>query len=265
MDAKTYIPLSLSGEGAKNRKQAGDAAAVKKNFPLLHMSCASCAASAENIIKAQKGVVDASVNFASSSVSIKYSPDIINETDIQGAVQSAGYDLVIKESPEQAEELDVMRLDNYARLKFNTLWAGLFALPVVIIGMFYMDMPYANEIMWILSTPVILWFGKEFYINAWKKAKQRSANMDTLVALGTGVAYIFSVFNTLFPGFWHARGQHGHVYFEAAAVIVAFILLGRLLEEKAKGNTSSAIKKLMGLQPKTVSVIDAGTAKSNSH
>ena len=256
MDTKTHIPLSLSGEGAENKNQADDGAAVKKNFPLLHMSCASCAASAENIIGAQEGVVKASVNFASSSVAIEYLPDIINETDIQGAVQSAGFDLVIKESPEQAEELDMMRLDNYARLKFNTLWAGLFALPVVIIGMFYMDMPYANEIMWILSTPVILWFGKEFYINAWKKAKQRSANMDTLVALGTGVAYIFSVFNTLFPGFWQARGQHGHVYFEAAAVIVAFILLGRLLEEKAKGNTSSAIKKLMGLQPKTVTIID---------
>jgi P-type Cu2+ transporter len=257
MDAKTYIPFSLSGEGAKNIEQEDNAAAVKKNFPLLHMSCASCAASAENIIKAQKGVVNASVNFASSSVSIEYLEDTIKEEEIQSAVQSAGYDLVIKESAEQAEELDVMRLDNYTRLKFNTLWAGLFALPVVIIGMFYMDMPYANEIMWILSTPVIFWFGKEFFINAWKKAKQRSANMDTLVAMGTGVAYIFSVFNTLFPGFWQARGQHGHVYFEAAAVIVAFILLGRLLEEKAKGNTSSAIKKLMGLQPKTVSVIDA--------
>jgi P-type Cu2+ transporter len=257
MDAKTYIPFSLSGEGAKNIEQEDNAAAVKKNFPLLHMSCASCAASAENIIKAQKGVVNASVNFASSSVAIEYLEDTIKEEEIQSAVQSAGYDLVIKESAEQAEELDVMRLDNYTRLKFNTLWAGLFALPVVIIGMFYMDMPYANEIMWILSTPVIFWFGKEFFINAWKKAKQRSANMDTLVAMGTGVAYIFSVFNTLFPGFWQARGQHGHVYFEAAAVIVAFILLGRLLEEKAKGNTSSAIKKLMGLQPKTVSVIDA--------
>ena len=258
MDAKTYIPLSLSGEGAKRETRTGGAAAVKKNFPLLHMSCASCAASAESIIKAQNGVVNASVNFASSSVSIEYLQDDIKENEIKSAVQSAGFDLVIEDSPQQSAELDMMRIDNYARLKSNTLWAGLLALPVVIIGMFYMDMPWANEIMWVLSTPVIFWFGKEFYINAWKKAKQRSANMDTLVALGTGVAYIFSVFNTLFPGFWEARGQQGHVYFEAAAVIVAFILLGRLLEEKAKGNTTSAIKKLMGLQPKTVTIIDAG-------
>ena len=120
-----------------------------------------------------------------------------------------------------------------------------------------MDMPYANYIMWVLSTPVILWFGKDFYINAYKQAKHRSANMDTLVALSTGVAYIFSVFNTLFAEFWHARGVHAHVYFEAAAVVVAFILLGKLLEEKAKGNTSTAIKKLMGLQPKSVIVIDS--------
>ncbi|MFZ7140236.1 MAG: copper-translocating P-type ATPase [Bacteroidota bacterium] len=128
--------------------------------------------------------------------------------------------------------------------------------------MFLMDIPYANEIMWLFSTPVVLWLGKDFFINAWKQAKHRSANMDTLVALSTGIAYLFSVFNMLFPQFWHQRGLHAHVYFEAAAVIVAFILLGKMLEEKAKGNTSSAIKKLMGLQPKTVIVIQSdGTEK----
>ncbi|MNM80473.1 putative copper-transporting ATPase PacS [compost metagenome] len=109
--------------------------------------------------------------------------------------------------------------------------------------------------MWFFATPVVLWFGKDFFLNAWKQAKHRSANMDTLVALSTGIAYIFSVFNMLFAEFWHQRGLHAHVYFEAAAVVIAFILLGKLLEEKAKGNTSSAIKKLMGLQPKTVMVI----------
>jgi P-type Cu2+ transporter len=100
----------------------------------------------------------------------------------------------------------------------------------------------------------LVW-SKGFFINAWKQARHRSANMDTLVALGTGVAYIFSVFNTLYPGFWIERGMHGHVYFEAAAVIITFILLGQVLEERAKGKTSSAIKKLMGLQPDTVTVM----------
>ncbi|MFM2307013.1 MAG: Cation-transporting ATPase PacS, partial [Bacteroidota bacterium] len=111
---------------------------------------------------------------------------------------------------------------------------------------------------WALATPVVLWFGKDFFINAWKQTRHRSANMDTLVALSTGVAYLFSVFNTVLPHFWHQRGLHAHVYFEASAVVVAFILLGKMLEEKAKGNTSSAIKKLMGLQPKTVTVVHAG-------
>lgn len=118
-----------------------------------------------------------------------------------------------------------------------------------------MEIPYANPIMWLFSTPVVLWLGKDFFVNAWKQAKHKSANMDTLVALSTGIAYIFSVFNMLFADFWHQRGLHAHVYFEAASVIIAFILLGKLLEEKAKGNTSSAIKKLMGLQPKNVIVI----------
>ena len=128
--------------------------------------------------------------------------------------------------------------------------------------MFFMDMPYGNEIMWFFSTPVVLWLGKDFFINAWKQTKHRSANMDTLVALSTGIAYLFSVFNMLFMDFWHQRGLHAHVYFEAAAVVITFILLGKLLEEKAKGNTSTAIKKLMGLQPKTVMVILAdGTEK----
>jgi Cu2+-exporting ATPase len=120
-----------------------------------------------------------------------------------------------------------------------------------------MDMPYANPIMWLFSTPVVLWLGKDFFVNALKQAKHCSANMDTLVALSTGIAYIFSVFNMLFAEFWHQRGLHAHVYFEAASVVIAFILLGKLLEEKAKGNTSSAIKKLMGLQPKTVMVIQS--------
>ena len=131
--------------------------------------------------------------------------------------------------------------------------------------MFFMDMPYANLIMWLFSTPVLLWLGKDFFINAWKQAKHRSANMDTLVALSTGIAYLFSVFNMLFADFWHQRGLHAHVYFEAAAVIIAFILLGKQLEERAKGNTSSAIKKLIGLQPKTVTVIEAdGTERQKS-
>lgn len=120
-----------------------------------------------------------------------------------------------------------------------------------------MGMPYADEFMWLLSTPVVFVLGRDFFINAWRQLRRGSANMDTLVAGSTGVAYLFSVANMLFPGFWEARGIHPHVYFEAASVIIAFILLGRLLEARARDHTSEAIRKLMGLQPATVIRIGA--------
>ena len=229
---------------------------TKKSFPVLEMTCASCAVSVESMIKSLDGVVSASVNYASESVSVEYQSDVVQPADMQKAVQGVGYDILIESDSDEATTLDEIHEDKFNRLKWRTIWASILSVPVVIIGMFFLDIPYANEIMWALSTPVILWFGKEFYINAWKQARHRSANMDTLVALSTGVAYLFSVFNTLFPEFWQNRGLEAHVYFEAAAVIIAFILLGKLLEEKAKGNTSTAIKKLMGLQPKFVTIVD---------
>lgn len=219
------------------------------------MTCASCASSAESIVKFQSGVVDASVNFATGNLTVEYLPNMINASQLKQALQSVGYDLFVEQESNQQESIEAIHAKKYELLKTKTIWAVILSIPVVVIGMFFMDMPYANQIMWLFSTPVILWFGKDFFINAWKQAKHRSANMDTLVALSTGIAYVFSVFTMLFADFWHQRGLEAHVYFEAAAVIIAFILLGKLLEEKAKGNTSSAIKKLMGLQPKTVTII----------
>ncbi len=231
---------------------------VKKSFPVLQMTCASCAVSVESIIKSQAGVVDANVNYANAKVSVEFIPSLVKVESLRKAVQSIGYDLLIDDNASSDETIEYIQEKNFIKLKKKTYWALILSVPVVVIGMFFMDIPFANEIMWALSTPVLFWLGRDFYINAWKQAKHRSANMDTLVALSTGVAYIFSVFNTLFPEFWHERGLHAHVYFEAASVIIGFILLGKLLEEKAKGNTSSAIKKLMGLQPKTVTVVDDG-------
>jgi Cu2+-exporting ATPase len=229
------------------------------------MTCASCAGSAESIVKYQSGVVDASVNFATGNLTVEYLPNMTNASTLQKAVQGVGYDLLIEDETTQQETLEAIHTEKFRKLKNKTIWAIILSLPVVVIGMFFMDMPYANLIMWLFSTPVLVWLGKDFFINAWKQAKHRSANMDTLVALSTGIAYLFSVFNMLFADFWHQRGLHSHVYFEAAAVIIAFILLGKLLEERAKGNTSSAIKKLMGLQPKTVIVIEAdGTERQKA-
>ena len=121
--------------------------------------------------------------------------------------------------------------------------------------MFFEDISSLKYVLWILATPVVFGLGREFYINAWRQLKHSTSNMDTLVAVSTGIAYTFSVFNLLFPDFWLSRGIEPHIYFEAASVIIAFILLGRLLEERAKQNTSTAIKKLIGLQPKTVTII----------
>lgn len=138
------------------------------------------------------------------------------------------------------------------------------SLPVAVIGMFFMDMPLANPIMWLLATPVLGWCGRSFFVNAWRQLRHRTVTMDTLVALSTGIAYLFSLFNMLWPEFWLARGIQPHVYFEASSVIIAFILLGRLLEARAKENTTTAIRKLMGLQPRTVTLVVNGERREVS-
>jgi P-type Cu2+ transporter len=232
-----------------------DVDTLKKNFPVLNMSCASCAVSAESILQNTPGVVQVSVNYANTSAQVEYIPTITNAQQLKAAMQGIGYDLMIDEREDARDELEAAHQKKFNELKKRTFGALILSAPLVVIGMFFMNMPYANYIMWALSTPVVLIFGKQFFVGGWKQARHRSANMDTLVALSTGVAYLFSVFNTLYPQYWHNKGLHAHVYFEVAAVVIAFILLGKMLEEKAKGNTSSAIKKLMGLQPKTVTVI----------
>ncbi|MDB5250463.1 MAG: copA [Segetibacter sp.] len=235
-----------------------DVDTVKKNFPVLNMSCASCASSSQSILENQPGVINVAVNYANATAQVEFIPTLTDPHKLKAALQGIGYDLEIDESEEAKDQLEELHRQKFETLKKKTIGAVLLSIPTVIIGMFFMDIPYANYIMWALSTPVVLIFGRQFFIGAWKQTKHRSANMDTLVALSTGVAYLFSAFNTLFPGYWHSKGLHAHVYFEAAAVVIAFILLGKLLEEQAKGNTSSAIKKLMGLQPKTVTVVHPG-------
>ncbi len=228
---------------------------IKRQIPVLQMGCASCANRIATTVQALNGIVSAEVNYASAMLSLEFLPKIITLSEVQKAVQDSGYDLFIEEDEiNENKTLVSMQEEKMTTLKTKTILALLLALPIVIIGMFFMEMPYANEIMWILSTPVVFGLGSRFFINAWKQARHRSANMDTLVALSTGVAYVFSVFNTLFPEYWHQKGLHGHVYFEAAAVVVAFILLGKWLEENAKSNTSTAIKKLLELQPNTVTL-----------
>jgi Cu2+-exporting ATPase len=224
---------------------------VKQSFPVTGMSCAACAGSVESMLGAQPGIRSVAVNFANNTALVEYTPGEADPAAWKKAIQSIGYDL-LTDTANAKETLAEHQQAHYQSLRRKTGLAIAFSIPLVIIGMFVMDMPYANYIMWALSTPVVLVFGRQFFINAWKQARHGKANMDTLVALSTGIAYIFSVFNTVNPEFWHSRGLHAHVYFEAAAVVIAFILLGKMLEERAKASTSSAIKKLMSLQPNTV-------------
>ena len=228
---------------------------LKKHYPVLNMDCASCASSSQNVLKMQAGVVDARVNYANTASEIEFIPSITNPEKLKIALQEIGFDLMIDESDEAKEGLEELHKKKYASLKKRTFWAIALSVPLMAIGMVFMNIPYANYIMWALSTPIVFIFGRQFYIGAWKQLKHGSSNMDTLVAMSTGIAYLFSVYNTLFPDFWESRGLEAHVYFEAAGVIIAFILIGKLLEEGAKGNTSSAIKKLIGMQPKTVTLI----------
>ncbi|HEV8081783.1 MAG TPA: heavy metal translocating P-type ATPase [Chitinophagaceae bacterium] len=233
-----------------------DVDTVKKSFPVTGLSCASCAVSVESMLRAEPGVINASVNYANSVANIEYIPGMADISHFKTSVQSIGYDINIDNSLQAAEELEKQHKKNYQKLRQRAFLSMAFSIPIVVIGMFFMSIPFANFIMWVLATPVVFFFGKQFFINAWKQVRRRSANMDTLVALSTGIAYLFSVFNTLFPTFWASRGLEAHVYFEAASVVIAFILLGKMLEEKAKAGTSTAIKKLIGLQPKNVVVLD---------
>lgn len=226
-----------------------------QTFPVLDMSCAACATRVEKTLNRQPGVYHAQVNYAAATATVEYNPQECTPETLKEAIQNAGYDLVIETNTQKEKIAEDAHSRKYRQLKQRTFFSLMLSVPVAIIGMCFMDWTYANYVMWILSTPVVFWLGRDFYRNAWKQLKHRTSNMDTLVAVSTGIAYTFSLFNLFWPEFWLSRGIHPHVYFEAASVIISFILLGRLLEEKAKGNTSEAIKKLMGLQPATVTIL----------
>ena len=228
---------------------------TQDTFPILGMSCAACAARVDKTLNKQPGVCHAAVNYAAATALVEYDPSQTSPEALQHAVQEAGYDLVITHDEHAADEVEEAHRKKYQSLKRRTMWAILLAIPIAVIGMGFMDRPWAGWSTWLLSTPVVFGLGRSFFVNAWKQLRHGSANMDTLVAGSTGVAYLFSVFNLFFPDFWLSRGITPHVYFESSSVIIAFILLGRLLEERAKGHTSQAIKKLMGLQPKTVTIV----------
>ena len=226
----------------------------KEAFPVLGMSCASCAARVDKTLNNLPGVQEASVNYASAMAQVAYDADACSPEVLKAALQNVGYDMLIDSQDEAVDEAEKAHLARYESLKKRTCWAIALALPIMVFSMVWMHVHWVNYVVWLLATPVVFVLGRGFFISAWKQLKHGACNMDTLVALSTGIAYVFSVFNLLFPTFWLSRGIEPHVYFEASSVIIAFILLGRLLEERAKRNASTAIRKLIGLQPKTVTI-----------
>lgn len=228
-----------------------------KVLPVLEMSCAVCAGNVESTVQALSGVEKASVNFAAGTLTVTYNPSVITLEVMQAAVQAAGYDLIVEAEDPVAMQEEKARM-HYKILRRNTIGAWTLSIPLALLGMMFMHVPFGNWIMMVLALAIMIFFGRSFYVNGVRHALKGKANMDTLVALSTSIAFLFSLFNTLCPGFWLGKGLEPHVYYEASGVIIAFVLLGKLMEERAKNSTSSAIKGLMGLQPKTARLVTDG-------
>ena len=228
-----------------------------KVLPVLEMSCAVCAGNVESTVQALSGVEKASVNFAAGTLTVTYNPSVITLEVMQAAVQAAGYDLIVEAEDPVAMQEEKARM-HYKILRRNTIGAWTLSIPLALLGMVFMHVPFGNWIMMVLALAIMIFFGRSFYVNGVRHALKGKANMDTLVALSTSIAFLFSLFNTLCPGFWLGKGLEPHVYYEASGVIIAFVLLGKLMEERAKNSTSSAIKGLMRLQPKTARLVTDG-------
>jgi P-type Cu+ transporter len=238
----------------------------------LHgMSCASCANSIESAIRSVPGVDKVSVNFGAEQASVTYDATATDVSTIQTAVDAAGYNAQpILDDNLFAEEDDIEQRTRQVenRKLSRKVWFSSVVSAVLVFGslpmMTGLSIPFIPLwlhhpwLQFVLTTPVLFWCGGNFFTNAWKAFKRHTATMDTLVAIGTGTAYLYSLFPTLFPDWFVAQGLPPDVYYEAAAVIIALILLGRLLENRAKGQTSEAIRKLIGLQPRTARVIRNG-------
>ena len=233
----------------------------KEIFPVTGLGCAACAARVNKVLNSCEGVEEANVNYASATALVSYDDSKCSPEALRKAVEEAGYGLITDvENEEEAAEAE--RLRQYRALRRQTVGAVIGALPVFVLSMFFMDLRWGQWVTFVLATVVVFVFGRRFFVNTVRQLRHGAVNMDTLVASSTGVAWLFSTFNLLFPEFWLSRGIEPHLYFEAAGVIIAFILIGRLLEARAKRKTTGAIRALMGLQPKTVTVLaDDGSWK----
>lgn len=227
---------------------------MKKTIPVIGMACSVCSANVEKKLRSLKGINSASVSLASRTALVDYNPDIISLEDMKREISNAGYDLVI-ENDRSVEEINRRE---FTLLRRRTLASWLFAILTMCFSMGWISHTgsFANQICLLLTLANLLYCGKQFYVSAWKQLLHHTANMDSLVALSTLIAFIFSTFNTFFGEMvWGARGIEWHTYFDASVMIITFVLTGRCLEEKAKDSTASSIRQLMGMQPKTARLV----------
>ena len=218
------------------------------------MACSVCSANVEKKLRSLKGINSASVSLASRTALVDYNPDIISLEDMKREISNAGYDLVI-ENDRSVEEINRRE---FTLLRRRTLASWLFAILTMCFSMGWISHTgsFANQICLLLTLANLLYCGKQFYVSAWKQLLHHTANMDSLVALSTLIAFLFSTFNTFFGEMvWGARGIEWHTYFDASVMIITFVLTGRCLEEKAKDSTASSIRQLMGMQPKTARLV----------
>ena len=227
---------------------------MKKTIPVIGMACSVCSANVEKKLQSLKGINSASVSLASRTALVDYNPDIISLEDMKREISNAGYDLVI-ENDRSVEEINRRE---FTLLRRRTLSSWLFAILTMCFSMGWIShtSSFANQICLLLALANLLYCGKQFYVSAWKQLLHHTANMDSLVALSTLIAFLFSTFNTFFGEMvWGARGIEWHTYFDASVMIITFVLTGRCLEEKAKDSTASSIRQLMGMQPKTARLV----------
>ena len=233
-------------------------ATQKRTIPVIGMMCAACSANVERRLSSLEGVVSASVSLPGRTALVEYQPDVISLSDMKREISSIGYDLVV-ETDRNAEELEHKA---FLALRNKVCLSWLFAIAVMAISMFYHPaegMFLRNLLLMVLTAVGMFYCGRQFYTTAWQQLRHRSANMDTLVALSTSISFLFSVFNTFWGDrVWTSRGVENNVWYDASIMIIAFVLTGRLLEERAKGSTASAIRSLMGLTPKTARLIVDG-------
>ncbi len=227
---------------------------MKRNYPVTNLRCANCALGVEKRLRQEKGVLSAEVSLATSIATIDYDPSKTSPEKLREAVLSIGYDMIIEGDEEerlkkQEEEQEI----RFRRLRRYVIYSWAFAIVIMTISMAHLHGLF-TYLQLVLSIPVLAVFGRDFFVNGWKHVAKGNPNMDTLVALSTSIAFLFSVFTTFFPSFWLEKGIEPALYYEASVMIIAFVLLGKMLEEMAKGKTTVAIKSLMGLQPKEATV-----------